>query len=174
MHEFTELIYRCTSFSLNSLDKINEEIFKGLELSGATNLVKNLQMISLNKVVLAVGMFSIFEAHLQDNLDCEKGFFEAKKILNEAGENEIKECFNNLTLAINVLKHGKGKSYDSLVERADELPFRVKMPDEYFFDEGDVSEISTLIEVDNNFVELCSKNIEDVSNVIRKTHPHFI
>ena len=174
MHEFTELIYRCTSFSLNSLDKINEEIFEGLELSGATNLVKTLQMISLNKVVLAVGMFSIFEAHLQDNLDCENGLSEAKKILNEAGENEIKECFNNLTLAINVLKHGKGKSYDSLVERADELPFRVKMPDEYFFDEGDVSEISTLIEVDNNFVELCSKNIEDVSNVIRKTHPHFI
>jgi hypothetical protein len=173
MHEFTELIYRCTSFSLNSLNKVNDEIIQKMESSAATNLVKNLQMINLHKTVLAVGMFSIFEAHLQDNLDCTNGFSEANKIIEEAGKNDIKICFNNLILAINVLKHGKGKSYDALVERANQLPFRVKLPDEPFFYEGDVSEISSLIEVDDAFVELCSKSIEDVSNVVRQTYPNF-
>jgi hypothetical protein len=173
MHEFTELIYRCTSFSLGSLNKVNDEIIKELENSAATSLVKNLQMINLHKAVLAVGMFSIFEAHLQDNLDCTNGFSEAKRILNEAGENHIKECFNDLILAVNVLKHGKGRSYEALIERASQLPFRVKLPDESFFYEGDVSEISTLVEVDDSFVELCSKSIEDVSNVLRKTYPSF-
>ena len=173
MHEFTELIYRCTSFSLSSLNKVNNEIIQELKSSAATNLVKNLQMINLHKVVLAVGMFSIFEAHLQNNLNCTDGFVEAKKILNQVGENDINECFNDLILAVNVLKHGKGRSYDALVEREKQLPFRVKLPDDSFFYEGDVSEISTLIEVDDAFVELCSKIIEDVSNVVRQTHPNF-
>jgi hypothetical protein len=130
-------------------------------------------MISLHKAVLAVGMFSIFDAHLQDNLDCTDGFSEAKKILNQLGENDIEECFNDLILAVNVLKHGRGRSYDALVKRADQLPFSVKLPDEHFFDEGDVSEISTLVEVDDAFVELCSKSIEDVSNVVRQAHENF-
>jgi len=173
MHEFTELIYRCTSFSLASLKKVNDEIIQELESSAATSSVKNLQMINLHKAVLAVGMFSIFEAHLQDNLDCTNGFSEAEKILNEAGENDIKECFNDLILAVNVLKHGRGRSYDALVERANQLPFRVKLPDESFFYEGDVSEISTLVEVNDAFVELCSKSIEDISNVVRQTYPSF-
>lgn len=173
MHEFTELIYRCTSFSLGYLNKVNDEIIQKMESSSATSLVKNLQMINLHKVVLAVGMFSIFEAHLQDNLGCSNGFSEAKKIINEAGKIDIKVCFNDLILAINVLKHGKGKSYYALVKRANRIPFRVKLPDEVFFYEGDVSEISTLIEVDDAFVELCSKSIEDVSNVVRQTYPSF-
>lgn len=173
MHEFTELIYRCTRFSLDSLNRVNDEIVKDTESSGATVLVKNLQMINVTKAVLAVGMFSIFEAHLQDSLGCKNGFSKAKKILDLAGENDIKECFTDLTLAVNVLKHGKGRSYDTLVERANQLPFRVKLPDEYFFDEGDVSEISTLVEVDDFFVELCSKSIEEVSNVVRQAHPKF-
>jgi hypothetical protein len=174
MHEFTELIYRCTNFSLGSLNKVNDEIIKELETSAATRLVKILQMINLHKVVLAVGMFSIFEAHLQDSLGCKNGFAEAKNILNQAGEKKINECFNDLILAVNVLKHGKGRSYDTLVERANQVPFRVKLPDESFFFEGDVSEISSLVEVDDAFVELCSKSIDDVSNVLRQIHPGFI
>lgn len=173
MHEFTELIYRCTTFSLGSLKKVNEKIIRELENSAATSLVKNLQMINLHKAVLAVGMFSIFEARLQDRLECENGFAEAKKILDQAGKNDINEYFKDLILAVNVLKHGKGKSYEALVKRANQLPFRVKLPGESFFHEGDVSEISTLVEVNDAFVELCSKTIEDVSNVVRQVQSNF-
>lgn len=173
MHEFAELIYRCTSFSLTSLKKINNEIIDELESSADTSLIKNLQMIKLHKSVLAVGMFSIFEAQLQERLNCKNGFSEVRNILKLAGKKDILNCFDDLVLAVNVLKHGEGKSYNKLKKRK-QLPFRVKFPDESLFDEGDVSEVSTLVEVDDAFVELCSKTIEEVSNVVRQNNTTFL
>ncbi len=112
-------------------------------------------------------MFSMFDAILQDQLQCKDGFKEAGKILENQDEIELKEIFSNLQLAVNVLKHGKGRSYEELVEKAGALPFRVKLPDEYFFNEGDVSEISTLVEVDDAFVVLCAEIIHKVSVAVR-------
>ena len=85
----------------------------------------------------------------------------------------MKERFDDLFLAINVLKHGRGRSYDALVAKAKALPFRIKQPDESFFFEGDVSEVSTLVEVDDAFVQHCGKVISDVSGVIRRVRPEF-
>lgn len=171
MHGFTDLVDRCAAFTLENLRAANDITIEKLQTSGATSLVKILQMIQLQKAILAVGMFSIFEAHLQENLSCSNGFGEAKKILDAAGEPAMKERFENLCLAINVLKHGRGRSYDTLVAKAESLPFRIKLPDQSFFLEGDISEVSTLIEVDDAFVQLCSHVIKDVSEVIRRIHP---
>jgi hypothetical protein len=74
------------------------------------------------------------------------------EILEHEGETALKDSFVDLQLAINVLKHGRGRSYDALVAKSDRLPFRIKRPGEAFFFEGDVSEIATLIEVDDAFV----------------------
>ncbi len=131
-------------------------------------------MIQLQKTILAVGMLSIFEAQLQDNLNCNNGFQEAKKILDDEGELDLKTHFTDLTQAINVLKHGHGHSYDSLVSRSDTLSFKIKQRGQSFFCEGDVSEISTLIEVNDSFVELCGKVIDEVSQVMRRVRPDFI
>ena len=173
MHRFTELIDRCTAFTLENLRETNERTAEALQTSGATPLIKTIQMIHLQKVILAVGMFSIFEANLQDGLGCANGFVGANKILDDEGELEIKERFNDLISAINVLKHGRGKSYATLVKKAKMLPFRIKLPDESFFFEGDVSEISTLIEVDDAFVQNCGEVISGVSEVIRRVCPLF-
>lgn len=136
-------------------------------------LVKSLQMVQLQKAISAVGMFSIFEATLQDGLGCQKGFQEAEKILERESENSLQERFINLQLAINVLKHGRGRSYDKLILKGAGLPFRIKQPGEYFFSEGDVSEVSTLIEVDDTFVRSCAHVIYEVSVVIKMAHPNF-
>jgi hypothetical protein len=173
MHSFTELIDRCTTFTLETLREANERTIEALQTSSATSLVKTLQMIQLQKAILAVGMFSIFEASLQEGLSCSNGFGEAKKILDNEGELDMKERFDDLFLAVNVLKHGRGYSYDALVAKADVLPFRIKLPDESFFSEGDVSEVSTLIEVDDAFVQLCGNVISDVSEVVRRVRPEF-
>ncbi len=122
----------------------------------------------------AVGMFSIFEALVQDRLGCSNGLKEAAEILNSKGDENIKERFSNLRLAINVLKHGKGESYRKLLNRSTALPFKIKQPNENFFNEGDVSEVSTLIEVDDDFVMNCAKTIRDVSDVIHRARPKFI
>ncbi|UCS93944.1 hypothetical protein KZP23_02605 [Echinicola marina] len=133
MHSFDELIYDGTTHTLKSLQETSMGIFSQLQHSGRTSLVKGLQMINLQKAVLATGMFSIFEADLQRELDCDHGFKEVKKVLLNNGEIELEDRFNKFILAINVLKHGKGKSYDLLVEKSESLPFRIKLPEEYFF-----------------------------------------
>src|SRR5687768_15615746 len=101
MHSFTELVDRCTVFTLETLREANEKTIGALETSGATSLVKTLQMIQLQKAILAAGMFSLFEARLQDGLNCSNGFGEAKKILNGQGELALKERFLDLYFAIN-------------------------------------------------------------------------
>ena len=171
MHSFAQLIDSCTAFTLNALARTNEKVIDELQTSAATTLVKALQMIQLQKAISAVGMFSIFEAMLQDGLDCTDGFREVQNILDAAGEPTLKEQFADLQLAINVLKHGRGRSYDALVVKADGLPFRVKRPGEAFFFEGDVSEVPTLIEVDDAFVLGCADVIRRVAERVQKARP---
>ena len=174
MHRFTDLVDRSTAFTLAALREANERTTDALQTNAATSLVKTLQMIQLQKAILAVGMFSLFEAILQDSLNCQDGFREANDILDRERQAVLKERFSDLQLAINVLKHGRGRSYDALVAKAGALPFRVKLPGESFFFEGDVSEISTLIEVDDRFVLSCAEVIEEVSEAIRKARPEFL
>lgn len=173
MHAFPELIDRCTAFTLQALEEAQGRTIESLQTSGATTLVKTLQMVQLQKVVSAVGMFSIFDALLQDRLECTDGFKEADAILDCAGAVRLKEHFGLLKLAINVLKHGEGRSYNELLGKA-ALPFNMKKPGEDFFDEGDVSEVQTLIEVDDAFVINCSTTIRAVTEVIQKARPEFI
>jgi len=152
MHAFAELVDRCTAFTLEALRVANERTIDALKTSAATSLVKTLQMVQLQKVILATGMFSLFEAMLQDGLRRNDGFAEAMKLLDREGEVVLKERFRDLQLAINVLKHGRGRSYDALVAKAGALPFRIKLPGEAFFCEGDVSEVSTLVEIDDKIL----------------------
>ncbi|GAA4438159.1 hypothetical protein GCM10023188_33180 [Pontibacter saemangeumensis] len=167
MHKFDDLIYRSTAFALNALEEASLKVLNELQTGASTIAVKNLQMIQLQKVILATGMFSLFESILQEELSCQDGFKEAKKILSKKGKNELHDRFIDFYYAINVLKHGKGKSYNALVAKSGLLPFKIKIPEENFFEEGDVSEVSTLIEVDNQFVLNCAELIEQVSKEIR-------
>jgi hypothetical protein len=167
MHEFDGLADRCAAFTLSALRAANEKAIEMLQTGGATTLVKTLQMIQLQKAILAVGMFSIFEAELQNRLGGNNGFRRAKEILESKGKTDLKERFEDIYFAINALKHGHGTSYDALVAKADKLAFRVKKPDESFFSEGDVSEVQTLIQVDDAFVQLCGVIITEVSQEIK-------
>lgn len=167
MHDYRELVVHCTTFTLSALEEANEALISSLQKNASTVAVKGLQMVQLQKAILATGMFSLFEAELQRDLSCQNGLKEALKILKQSGETDLMIRFNHFYLAINVLKHGHGKSYSTLIAETKSLPFRVKMPGEYFFDEGDVSEIATLIEVDDDFVLSCAQLISDVSKKVK-------
>lgn len=167
MHSFPELIERCTAHTLGVLSATETAAFDALQTSSATVHVKALQMVQLQRVVSAVGMFSIFDAMLQDSLQCKDGFKRAAELLEEFDEVELKKRFDSLRLAVNVLKHGAGRSYDELLGLPN-LPFRLKQPGDSFFDEGNVSEVSTLIEVDDAFVQMCAEAIRGVSTAIQR------
>ena len=168
MHDFDDLIYRSTAFTLNALKEVKSKVIDELQTNGSTIVVKNLQMIQLQKAIIAIGMFSLFDSILQKGLARSNGFEKAKKMLIQTGNNELLNRFEDFICAINVLKHGQGRSYNALVAKSDSLPFKIKLPGENFFDEGDVSEISTLIEVDDKFVLNCAELIRQVSKEIRR------
>ena len=168
MHRFTELVDRCLALALGGMRADRDRVVEQLQSSGATPLVKALQMINLQKSIIAVGAFAMFDAILQDALDVDDGFKGATSILSEVNK-ELCDLFAIMCAAVNVLKHGRGRSYKFLVSRSKEkaLPFRLLMPDETFFNEGDVDEINTLIYVDDAFVQLCGDVISQVSQALR-------
>lgn len=168
MHNFDELIYRGTTFTLNALEDLNSKVIRELQSNGSTIAVKNLQMVQLQKAILAIGMFSLFDSILQSKLACRNGYEGAKKVLLKREKVKLHDRFDEFICAVNVLKHGRGRSYDFLVSKSESLPFRIKLPEENFFNEGDVSEVRTLIEVDDNFVLACAELIDHVSKVIRE------
>ena len=167
MHRFEDLIYRSTSFTLGALEEPNSKIIEELQTSGSTILVKNLQMIQLQKAIFAIGMFSMFDAILQEQLSCRNGFEGAKNMLKEKQNLKLHDRFDEFICAINVSKHGKGRSYDALIFKSELLPFKIKLRGENFFDEGNISEIDTLIEVDDSFVLNCADLIVEVSSEIK-------
>ena len=168
MHSFSELVDRCCIFTLTTLKEVEDRTIQELQTSGATSLVKTLQMIRLDKVIFAVGVFSIFEALLQERLNCDNGFTEAKKILNQSGEATLLDEFTNIELAVNSLKHGRGRSYHTLVAKSGgTLRSNIKRPSDNFFYEGDVSEVTGLIDVDDKFINDCIVVIARVSQVIQ-------
>jgi hypothetical protein len=174
MHSFADLVDRSTNFALATLKEAEDEVIKALQTSGATRHVKNLQMIQLHRAVIAVGIFSLFESIVQDRLECRDGFAAVRECLEREGEVDLRKRFSLFVYAINVLKHGRGRSYDTLIAMGADLPFRIKRPSEDFFSEGDVSEVATLIEVDDRFVRECTGLIVQVVGVITKTHSVWI
>jgi hypothetical protein len=171
MHNFSELVERSTVFAISNLKRVEAQVHEALQTSGATSLVKTLQMLSLHRAVNSVGMFSLFDAMVQATLGCADGFAKASEVLAAEGEEALAREFSAFILAINVLKHGRGRSYDALLSSPDPLPFRVLRPDEPAFFEGDVSEVTTLIEADDAFVLRCARVIGRVSEVINRRHP---
>lgn len=170
MHSFADLVDRSTNFALATLKGAEDEVIEALRTSGATRHVKNLQMIQLHRAIVTVGMFSIFESIVQDRLECQSGFAAIRECLKREKENALDGRFAIFVHAINVLKHGRGRSYDALVAMEGDLPFRIRRPDENFFSEGDVSEVATLIEVDDQFVRDCAALIAQIASLINKVH----
>ncbi|HGN1011813.1 TPA: hypothetical protein ACKR1B_002739 [Pseudomonas aeruginosa] len=171
MHNFHELTNRCSAFTLQSLAMAQEHIISLLDLRGETILVKNMQAIQLQRVIFVVGMFSIFEANIQDRFNCKNGFKMIRDILNDKSEEGLRETFEYIYSAINALKHGRGRSYDFLLENYERLPFLIKKPGEEFFMEGDVSEVRSLVYVDDNFIRLCGDTIQKISNLLDTKSP---
>ena len=174
MHSFADLIDRSTNFALATLKAEEDEIIQALQTSGATRHVKNLQAIQLHRAIVAIGIFSIFESIVQDRLECRDGFLAVRECLRREGEVDLDNRFSIFINAVNVLKHGRGRSYDALVAVGAGRPFRIKRPGEDCFSEGDVSEVATLIEVDDRFVRECAGMVAQAAAVINKAHSVWI
>lgn len=159
-----------------------------------------LRVCRLQRAVVAIGMFSLFESLLQDRMGWDNPFKELIPYLNNLSKTELAQTFEDYKNAINVLKHGNGPSYkrlqerrvsfesiddvrkslpsnvsfepsidskDTLQEKIAPLEFKIKPSEEPFFEEGDVSEVKTLVNVDDRFVMRCAEIIEEIVQLLR-------
>lgn len=166
MHNFSLLIEGCVAFMKSRIDETQAEIIGLMRDHPSSIHLKNLQSLRLQYAVTAVGIFSIFEAELQSQLQAEDGFRQLRILLNEHSKDELLLRFDLFKHAVNVLKHGEGRSYDTLREYEENLPFRIKLPDQEFFEEGDCTEIHTLVLADDEFVRNCAEVVHQVSDFI--------
>jgi len=162
VHDFVELLERGALLTLRCLDNQRDLALERLQTGARTADAKLPQMVSLQKAVVAIGMFAIVEAHLQDREDGKNGFKIALERLGREGSPELKQRFLDLKDAVNVLKHGEGDSYKRLLERGEASRFKVTQPHQRFFHEGDVSEVTTLVQVDDAFIREATEVIREV------------
>jgi hypothetical protein len=166
MHRFSVLIEACVAFMKSRIEDTEAEIICLMQDQPSSIHIKNLQALRLQYAVTAVGIFSIFEAELQGQLEAEDGFRQLRRLLNQHGKDELLLRFDLFKHAVNVLKHGEGRSYDTLREFDGKLPFRIKLPDQEFFGEGDCTETHTLVLADDEFVRNCAEIVHQVSGFI--------
>lgn len=172
MHSFSQIISRSSSFILSVLERVEIETLKELETSGATRHIQNMQMITLQKTIYFIGIFSYYESLLQGRLNCKNGFEEAKNILFQNSEHLLLEKFIELQTIVNVLKHGRGRSYNQILNKKDRV-INIKIIEncETSDVEGDLADISSLIKVDNDFIDQSVEIINEVSSAIQKYKP---
>ncbi|MCG7520502.1 hypothetical protein [Ruegeria sp. Ofav3-42] len=132
------------------------------EQGGRTVFVNGLRLATAQIEIAAVGIFSLFEARLQSHFPQGSFFKKLKTHLNDLGETDLSNDIWHYYLAINVLKHGQGGSYEELCKSSN-LPFSIKLPGEAFFNEGDVAEPEGLIDVTaKGFFEGLLHTLEEV------------
>jgi hypothetical protein len=64
MHSFSELVDISTRFALMTLNDAQDKVIERLRDSADTPSVKALQMIVLQKSIIAIGIYSLFESIL--------------------------------------------------------------------------------------------------------------
>lgn len=161
-----QLFTACMDFTLRHTHESERQTFKELEISGATRLVNALRVFRLQRAVLAVGMFSMFEALLQSKLTWSQPFIQLDDYLRAHGKHDLASAFVDYRLAVNVLKHGEGRSHQELLARTSQLEFKVRADGDHFDGEGDVSDVGVLVDVDDKFVHRCAELIEQAADAI--------
>lgn len=162
-----ELLTGCCSFLLPKIEDAEQEAIKLLEVSGNTVALNSLRSLRIQRAVIAVGMFSMFESALQAENEWAKPFTELKRLLCERGLQRLAIRFDHYRLAINVLKHGEGQSLDQLLAHRNILEFDIKQSNDWFDEEGDVTESQFLIDADGNFVLTCAELIQEIYNEVK-------
>jgi hypothetical protein len=166
-----ELLLRASAILLRQVDEANDEYVKKLQSSASTVFVNGLRTCTMARTLIAVGTVGAFEALLQRQTGWKNAFVELDATLNKRGQADLVERFRDFRDAINVLKHGEGRSYERLLSRREHLPFTVKERDMAFFEEGDVSEVARLIDADGAFIESCIDVIREIMAVIDLQRP---
>lgn len=144
---------------------------KALQRDGKSSRVMLARMMTMRATIVATGTISVFESVLQQTLGWRDAFTQLDAHLRTVEQAELADRLLDYRCAVNVLKHGAGRSHDRLLERQAALAFAVRPVEQPFHDEGDMSEVGTLVRADVAFVNQCAHVVEEVTSVLRRTIP---
>lgn len=165
MDDFLYLIDKCVGFKLSFLKDIEQKSLDALQENAMTYDVKILQAMNMDRAIFIVGVFSMYESTLQNKLNCRNGFKEIEKILKQNNKQLLLNQFLDLKYAINALKHGEGISHNTLLKK-ENLKIKIKKSHSEVFQEGNITEIETLILVNDKFILDCVKIMHAISKVL--------
>lgn len=165
-HSSWQLIVATMQSTAASFRRDADDALSRVENDSSSDIVNVARSAQMQMVMIAIGGFSMLEGILEQTRGWASPFKELDQKLRAEGLTSIADEFTTYRLAINVLKHGYGNSYEQLLRR-DNVPFRVKARDEYFFEEGDLGEIPGLVLVDHNFLLSCSHVIDKALTALR-------
>lgn len=127
-------------------DQVSEIVRLMESHGGQTQFVNSLRVATVELELATVGIFSLFEARMQHDIPKGPFFRRLRERLIVIGQADLADRVHQYYLAVNVLKHGRGSSYEEL-RTIPNLLFSVKQPGEAFFEEGDIAEPEGLVDV---------------------------
>lgn len=161
-----EHLSRATHMISQQVAEVSAMHVENLQTGASTVDVNGLRTGSMAITIIAVGVIGTFEGMLQGHLGWADAYTELDKVLRGAGRADLADQLLDYRLAVNVLKHGEGRSYDKLLDRRASLPFAIKGKGEAFFEEGDVSEVGGLVDTRGPFIDHCVEIITEIRDVL--------
>lgn len=161
-----EHLSRAPDMLLTNVKKVSEQCAMNLQTGAQTSDVNGLRTCSMAITIVGVGVIGTFEGMLQSHFGWVDAYTELDKLLRNKKRDDLADRLLNYRLAVNVLKHGEGRSYDRLLTSRAALPFAIKGRGEAFFDEGDISEVGGLVDTRGPFIENCVEIINEIRDEI--------
>ncbi|SEW22540.1 hypothetical protein SAMN05444851_2276 [Aliiroseovarius sediminilitoris] len=169
MHwSFEELLAASKAMEKNALE-VEDAAIDQLQKGAASNyLVCSLQRASVQKEVIALGFINRCEFLLQSHFPEQKHIFtHLERVFEDKKQADLSKSVRAIRLLNNVLKHGEGRSLDEL-RKENGLWFAVKSEGEHFFDEGDVSEVESIVDTRGVFLEILFNKMKSVFDSIEE------
>lgn len=161
-----EHLLRAPRLISQKVAEVYDKHVKRLGTGASTIDVNGLRTCSMAITIVAVGLMGTFEAMLQGHAGWTDTYRELGKVLRGGGRADLADRMIDYRLAVNVLKHGEGRSYEQLLARRGLLPFPIKGRGEAFFNEGDVSEVGGLVDTRGGFVDDCTELLNEIRSVL--------
>ena len=116
-----ELVAAARTTAKTSEDRISEVLILTGGENGSEAQVEELRAATVALELVAVDIFTLFEARMQHHF--KRGPFsrKLKSLLLEEKQTDLADRIHQYYLAINVLKHGKGASYRELLNAPSSL-----------------------------------------------------
>lgn len=166
MSNFIEEAGRCIPLVLSFLDDLEKCADDELQSSGSTKHVRYLQSVSMQRNIIACGLFSLFESSMQAKVGGEKTLTKLRKMLKDNGKVDLCDRLLIFETVNNILKHGIGDSHRKFENRTD--AFSINIRNKYFHSaDGDISNCASIANIKSEYIFDMLETLNEIEIIVR-------